>query len=91
MPCRGGSHNNAAGHAAIQAAEHRAGQALLVMTDREGLSLREAVEWCDGEITLREARRMRQLVNDPGRPHPPVRVNLSVLNRRDCPTGQEQR
>jgi hypothetical protein len=51
--------------AAIQAAECRAGQALLVMTDREGLSLREAVEWCGGEITLREATRMRRLVSDP--------------------------
>ena len=74
--------------AAIQAAERRAGQALLVMTDRERLSLREAVEWCGGEITLREAMRMRQLVNDP---HPRVRVDPSVQDRRDGSTGQEQR
>ena len=51
--------------AAIQAAECRAGQALRVMMDREGLSLREVVECCVGEITLREATRMRRLVSDP--------------------------
>jgi hypothetical protein len=32
---------------------------------REGLSLREAVEWCGGEITLREATRLGRLVSDP--------------------------
>ena len=36
-----------------------------VMTDREGLSLREVVEWCGGEITLRDATRLRRLVSDP--------------------------
>ena len=49
----------------IQAAERRAGHALRVMTDREGLSLREVVEWCGGEITMRDAMRMRRLVSDP--------------------------
>jgi hypothetical protein len=51
--------------AAIQAAERRAGPALRVMTDRDGLSLRDAVEWCGGELTLQEATRMRRLVNGP--------------------------
>jgi hypothetical protein len=51
--------------AAIQSAERRAGLAFAVMTDREGLSLREIVEWCGGEITLRDATRMRRLVSDP--------------------------
>ena len=51
--------------ASIQAAERRAGLALRVMTDREGLSLREVVEWCGGEITLRDATRQRRLVSDP--------------------------
>ena len=51
--------------ASIQAAERRAGHALRAMTDREGLSLREVVEWCGGEITMRDAMRMRRLVSDP--------------------------
>jgi hypothetical protein len=33
--------------------------------DRERLSLREAIEWCGGEITLREATRLGRLVSDP--------------------------
>ena len=32
--------------AVVGDAERRAGQALVTMTDEEGLSLREAVEWC---------------------------------------------
>jgi hypothetical protein len=50
--------------AAVQAAERRAGQALRDMTDRERLSLRDVTEWCGGLITLREAMRLRRLVND---------------------------
>jgi hypothetical protein len=71
--------------AAIQAAERGAGEALRVMTDREGLSLREVVEWCCGEMTLREATRMRRLVNDPVvRFHEP-HVDPSVRDKRDGP------
>jgi hypothetical protein len=51
--------------AAIQAAARRAGLALRVMTDRERLSLREVVEWCGCEITIRDATRLRRLVSDP--------------------------
>jgi hypothetical protein len=35
------------------------------MTDRDGLSLCDAVAWCGGEITLQEATRIRRLVNGP--------------------------
>jgi hypothetical protein len=49
----------------MQAAERRAGLALRVMTDRDGLSLCDAVAWCGGEIMLQEATRMRRLVNGP--------------------------
>jgi hypothetical protein len=51
--------------ALVRDAERRAAQALRTMTDDEGLSLQEAAEWCGGAITLREATRLRQLVNDP--------------------------
>jgi hypothetical protein len=47
--------------AAVTAAERRAGHALREMTDQEGLTLREAVAWCGGELTPREAARLRRL------------------------------
>ena len=47
--------------AAVADADRRAGKALREMTEDEGLSVREAVEWCGGEITLREATRLRRL------------------------------
>jgi hypothetical protein len=52
--------------ALVRDAERRAGQALVTMTAEEGLSLREAVEWCgSGALTLREVTRLRQLAHDP--------------------------
>jgi hypothetical protein len=36
--------------ALVRDAERRAGQALRTMTDEEGLSLREAVEWCGSSV-----------------------------------------
>jgi hypothetical protein len=50
---------------AVLDAERRAAQALRLMTDQEGLSIRDVVEWCGDAITRREATRLRQLVNDP--------------------------
>ena len=47
-------------------AERRAGEALQTMTIDEGLSLREAVEWCgSGTLTVREVSRLRRLAHDP--------------------------
>ena len=46
---------------AVQGAERRAGEALRTMTDDEGLSVREAVEWCGNGLTLREITRLRRL------------------------------
>jgi hypothetical protein len=40
--------------ALVRDAERRAGQALLTMTDEEGLSVRQAVEWCGSAVTVRE-------------------------------------
>jgi len=50
--------------AAVADADRRAGQALCHMTEDEGLSMREAVEWCGDELTTREARRLRHLAQD---------------------------
>ena len=52
--------------AVVRDAERRAGQALRTMTEDEGLSVREAVEWCgSGALTVREVTRLRQLAHDP--------------------------
>ena len=52
--------------AAVADAERRAGTALREMTEDEGLSVREAVEWCGEEFTTREATRLRRLAEDGG-------------------------
>src|SRR5215203_3652845 len=46
---------------AVKDAERRAGEALRAMSEDEGLSVREAVEWCGAGLTLREASRLRRL------------------------------
>jgi hypothetical protein len=46
--------------ALVRDAERRAGQALRTMTDDEGLSLLEAVDWCGG-VTVREITRLLRL------------------------------
>ncbi|MCW2739037.1 hypothetical protein [Nocardioides sp.] len=48
--------------AAVAAAEKLAVAALRQLTDAEGLSLKEAVEWCGETLTAREATRVRRLV-----------------------------
>jgi hypothetical protein len=47
--------------ALVRDAERRAGQALRTMTDDEGLSLREAVDWCGSGVTVREITRLVRL------------------------------
>jgi hypothetical protein len=47
--------------ALVRDAERRAGQALRTMTDEEGLSLREAVEWCGSSVSVREITRLLRL------------------------------
>ena len=52
--------------ALVRDAERRATQAVRTMIDDEGLSLREAVEWCGGgALTVREVTQLRQLAHDP--------------------------
>jgi hypothetical protein len=50
---------------AVKDAELRAGEALRAMSVDEGLSVREAVEWCGTGITVREVSRLRRLAGDP--------------------------
>jgi hypothetical protein len=47
--------------ALVRDAELRAGRALQTMTDDEGLSLQEAVDWCGSRITVREITRLLRL------------------------------
>jgi hypothetical protein len=50
---------------AVRNAERRAGEALRRMTDGEGLSVREAVDWCVSRgLTVREVTRLRRLAHD---------------------------
>lgn len=44
--------------AAIADCEQRAGVALRKLTEDEGLSLAQAADWCAGEVTTREAKRL---------------------------------
>ena len=50
--------------AAVAEAEKRAGAALCEMTTVEGVTLREAVEWCGDQIGVREATRLRRLAEN---------------------------
>ena len=49
--------------ALVLACEARAAVALRSLTENEGLSLREAVQWCGGveQLTVREAARLRKV------------------------------
>jgi hypothetical protein len=47
--------------ALVRHAERRAGHALRAMTDDEGLSVQEAVDWCGSGITVREITRLLRL------------------------------
>ena len=47
--------------ALVRDAERRAGQALRTMTDHEGLSVREALDWCGSGVTVREITRLLRL------------------------------
>ena len=46
--------------AAVERAERRAGAALAAMMGEQGLTLREAAEWCGG-VSVREVTRLRRL------------------------------
>ena len=50
---------------AVADAERRVGAALREFTEVEGLTLREAVTWCDEALSVREATRLRRLADQP--------------------------
>ena len=50
--------------AAVAVYELRAGEALLSLTDEEGMSVPEAVEWCGERVSVREVTRLRKLAVD---------------------------
>ena len=50
--------------ALVRDAERRAGQALRTMTDDEGLSVRDAIDWCGSGVTVREVTRLRRLARE---------------------------
>jgi hypothetical protein len=63
------------------AAERRVGEALVELTDVQGLSLSDAVRFCDAQISKREAVRLRQV----------VRLDNHQANQRaDEPTGDQE-
>ena len=53
--------------ALVTACEARAGEALRTLTQAEGLTLREAVQWCggDAQLNVREATRLRKVRTEP--------------------------
>lgn len=46
--------------ALVRASEIRAGQYIDKMVDEEGLSLRDAIDWCGGDLSVAEAKRLRE-------------------------------
>lgn len=58
--------------------EKRAGEALRELTEGEGLSVGEVVEWCSETITVREATRLRRLSGPERRGHVVNSMSLGV-------------
>lgn len=50
--------------AAVEQYEQNVGAALQQMTEDEGLTLREALDWCGDQVPMREATRLRQIDQD---------------------------
>lgn len=55
----------------VRAAEQRAGEVIRLMTEVEGLALRDAVGWIGADLTLAEARKIRRAVSRVSRDKPP--------------------
>jgi hypothetical protein len=67
--------------ATIAATEQRAGAALQAMISDESLTVSEAVQWCAGAISQREAARLRQL-NGQARNRRPEEDGMTAANIR---------
>lgn len=50
--------------ASVRAAELRASEALRGLVEDEGMPLREALAWCGVNLSMREAHRLRRLVQE---------------------------
>ena len=68
---------------AVAETERRAGAALRELTVAEGLTLREAAEWCGEEISVRDATRLRRLAGDDGEV-----TEVTEATAPDAPTGE---
>jgi hypothetical protein len=80
--------------ALVRDAERRAGQALRTMTDDEGSSLREAVDWCgSGCLTVREVSRATTTCARPAGRQRPIsarcidRLGHSLSHQSGNPVG----
>ncbi|MBM6402163.1 hypothetical protein [Phycicoccus sonneratiae] len=49
----------------VEECERRAGDALTRLVEEEGLSVRDAVGWCVGAVTVADATRLRRLAAQP--------------------------
>ena len=67
--------------AAIAECDRRAGRALQKLTEDEGLSVKQAVEWCGSGLTSREVAR---LIRSPSRDAP----NATQLTSPSTPVGR---
>jgi hypothetical protein len=73
--------------AMIAATEQRAGAALQAMIIDEHLAVSEAVQWCAGAISHREAARLRQLAGE-ARDRPVNQSTLAANARRHDVEGE---
>ena len=73
---------------AVRDSERRAGQALQTMTEDEGLSVREAVEWCRSGVTVREVSRQRSRSHHGRAPSP---TSLEASRPRTDSSGSTSR
>ncbi|XAS74848.1 hypothetical protein V3G39_09185 [Dermatophilaceae bacterium Sec6.4] len=59
---------------AVSDADRRAGEALTEMVEAEGLTARDASQWCGGEVSAREVARLRRIATaastESETPHP---------------------
>lgn len=77
----------ASGRAAMDKAELAAGQALTKMLDL-GVSVAEVVEWCAGDLTPKEVKRLRRIgAVDATSEQPPTPTTENGPNACDGPDG----
>lgn len=68
--------------AAVLDADRRAGEALTEMVDTEGLSARDAAQWCGKEVSTREVARLRRVAADAVATHEEGAASTRTAARR---------